>query len=128
MAESVSIKVNVDWKKIEKQLGEDFAKEFDYIFMNFFKGEIDKFTPFLTGQLANTAYIPEVTSSKEGAQIIYPVDYASYVYNMINANFTITSHPQARSEWDKAIDKETVDNLVERASKPIFEKYAGRVK
>lgn len=74
---------------------------------------MNKFVPMRTGALSESA------DASKPWTVTYSMPYARRIYYGDGFNFSKEMHPNARSRWDRGIDKEALAKKLTEAAKEI---------
>jgi len=120
------VKIKFDIKDIRKQLDRKYYPEFNWKFMRQVQVNIRQYVPFLTGQLMHTSYTPKPEQPDFHGKIIYPVPYASYIWNGKTFKFTTQTHPLATYEWVGKITRAEYQQIAQLVVKQVSLKVIQR--
>lgn len=115
----IEFKIQVDEKKLRKQMEELMDPTAMLQIQNAFALIIDPWVPFLEGPLSQTL---EITPQ----YVKYNVPYAHYQYTGDGFNHTTDKHPLATERWDRVAMQTELDTFIEQV-RAILERRAKEI-
>lgn len=114
-----NVKLQLELAKVNKQTL--------YLYAELLAGEVDKYVPFRTGFLSQSAFkngkrVPQNDDTDKAVFINYQAPYAARMYYGEGFNFSRNSHPLAKAYWGR----ETFQN--EFLMNKLLKAAAGKVK